>query len=937
MCTPTPTPMQQVRYEGVTDFEVVLKSGVTVDGTLLPERDTAVVVHGDGAISLNAEDGSVIRNDTWPAVDIASTSGSVNVRVDAVYGGFAGIAAVAGGDVNVWANHVEGDFAILANSLGGNVTVDVASVYSGPGGAGVWADTTAGNVLILAGEVLSEGDFGKGLYASSENGSVAIEAGYIRAEGIGALGVLAESWENGNVVVDVDTVAAAGEGSVGIIAAAGAGDVAITANWVSSQGHDGLGIGAFAFNGDVFVDAEGVATDGDFARGIDIGAFGDVAVRNGSVFTTGVSADAVSVETVGDVGVQSQRLATYGNDSYGLRVLTSGNVAVDVDEITTFGERSAGLQVTTGNGDITARVGRVHTLATTGDWFAVGLSAWAGDATLIIDEEVRADSGYAVTMASLTGGAGISVAEGAHVYGQAVAIDSATATGTRIDIAGVVESGAGPVIKVSGNDWGDGAADIRVGATGVLRGRMELSRGDDNLANAGTFETSGVSVFGEGGDRFTNLGSIVLQGEGTAIRLAELERFENAGRVSLANGRTGDVFAVDGTVHGVPGGVLAIDVDIDDKTVDRIEVGGLSGTNALELELAGQGSLLGLSGIRVLTSDSAQNGSELVLADTSRNVGFIGFNLKYDGLASWTLESDLADAAYLAAAVPSGVRDLWRQGTQAVSTHLAVTDARADTDGVWFQLVGGDFEGNSHLSHARGSRELEWQGTHNGIQLGAETSFGDWRVGVTGGYGRATMDLGADGETRLDSINAGAYARYWKAGWFAGAVVRGERVDLETDWQSIGLADQGDGSAVGIELEAGHRFTMSRAWIEPLVRVSWIDVQLPEQHGQSGEIRWEDSALSTGELGLRMGVQGWRDLRPYASMSIAREFGNGDATVYDIGADTVRVSDEGGRTFGRFAGGAEWSLGRVDLYAEIEARVGDMEGVGGRLGARISF
>ena len=41
--------------------------------------------------------------------------------------------------------------------------------------------------------------------------------------------------------------------------------------------------------------------------------------------------------------------------------------------------------------------------------------------------------------------------------------------------------------------------------------------------------------------------------------------------------------------------------------------------------------------------------------------------------------------------------------------------------------------------------------------------------------------------------------------------------------------------------------------------------------------------------------------------------------------------------FGRFAGGAEWSIGRVDLYGEIEARVGDMEGVGGRIGARIRF
>jgi len=49
------------------------------------------------------------------------------------------------------------------------------------------------------------------------------------------------------------------------------------------------------------------------------------------------------------------------------------------------------------------------------------------------------------------------------------------------------------------------------------------------------------------------------------------------------------------------------------------------------------------------------------------------------------------------------------------------------------------------------------------------------------------------------------------------------------------------------------------------------------------------------------------------------------------------VADEGDRSFGRFAGGVEWTIGRVDLYGEIEARVGDMEGTGGRLGARFRF
>lgn len=938
VCEPRGEPVPDVHYVGVSDFELVLKKGFNVDGNLMLEGNSAVILYGEGAVTLTAEDGTSIRaHDGWPAVDVVSNSGPVTVRVDEVIGGNVGVAATANGDVNVWANHIEGDVAVDAVSLGGNITVDVASVQGrNVGGAGVLATTEVGNVTIRAGQAMTQGDYGRGLSATTHDGSVAIEAGFVMTEGVNSVGVWAESWGNGDVAVDVETVSANGEGSAGILAGAGFGDVAIKSGWVSAMGAYGVGIGAFAFNGDAFVDVEGVGTDGEFTRGIDISAFGEVGVRNGSVFTTGASADAINVETVADVGVESQRLTTYGNDAYGLRVLTSGDIAIDVGEITTFGERSSALHAASGSGDISARVGRVTTHATTGEWFAIGLSAWDGNASLLVEQEVRAESGYAITMGSLTGRATIGVAEGATVYGQAVAIDTATSAGTRIDIAGTVQSGTGPVIKVAGNDWGDGAADIRIGSTGTVRGRLDLSGGNDVLANGGMFVSSGTSTFDEGDDRFANVGQVVLQEGATFMALEGLEQFDNAGRVALTNGRTGDVFTMDGTLHGA-GGTLAVDLDVASLKADRIDVGALSGTNALELDLLGRGPLLGISGVQVLTSQGAQTGNELVLAEGSRNVGFVGFRLAYDGLASWTLESDLADEAYLAAAVPAGVRDVWRQGMQSVSTHLTATHDDTDASGVWFQAIGGDFEGTSHLSHALGSRELEWQGNHEGLQIGAEMTIGNWRAGVTGGFGKATMDLGGAEDTQIDSINGGLYARYADDGWFVNAVMRGGRIDVETNWNSIGLQAEGDGSAIGYEVEGGRRFTLSRMWIEPNVRIAYVDVSLPDQDGASGDVHWEDSAVSTGELGLRIGTDGWNGVRPYASMSIAREFGGKDETLYSLGFDTVRVSDEGERAFGRFAGGAEWTIGRVDLYGEIEARVGDMEGTGGRIGARVRF
>lgn len=929
-----------LNYTGVSDFELRLREGFVVDGNLLPEGDTAVVLYGEGDVSLFAEDGTIIQaHYAWPAIDVVSGSGAVDVRVDQVFGGSVGVAALAAGDVSIWANYVDGVVAIDAYSQGGNVLVDVADVQAwGMLASGVTAVTERGDVTILAGASIVEGDFSTGLQAVSLDGSVAIEAGFIRAEGLGSLAVLAQSWDGGDVMVDVGTAVALGEGSAGVVAAAGFGDVGVRAGWIGASGSYGLGLGVFAFEGSAFVDVENMGTDGDFTRGMDIGARYDVHVNNGSVFTSGYGADAINIETTGIVSVQSGRLTTYGDESTGLRVLTGGDILVNIDEIETYGVRSSAMQLSTDTGDITARVGNVYSRATSGDWYGIGISSSFGMARLLVDGAVRVDSGYAITAGSWFGQAHVRVNAGASVYGETTAIDAATALGTRIDIAGTVSSGRGPVIQIRGTDEGDGAADIRLASTGQLHGWLDLSGGDDVVSNAGEFITSGTSQFGAGQDQFLNTGRVRLTDYANFAHLQGLERFENAGLLTLANGSAGDVFAIDGTLHGAQGGRLVVDLEVDGFATDRIVVGALSGRNELSLAFVGSGSLLGLDGVQVLSSGASQNGDELVLAAGSRNRGFIGLELDYDGFGNWRLESDLADAAYLAGAVPAGARELWRQGAQAVTSHLDATGAQADAHGAWLQVLGGDFDGKSEFSHAQGRRNLDWQGSHQGVQAGWETTLGNWRAGVTAGMGEADMDLGGAEQTRLDSVNAGIYARYRKDGWFAGAQLRGERFDLDSDWASIGLEDSGSGSAIGLQLEGGRRFEVAAVWIEPSLRLSWVDLSLPALDGAGGEVHWQAGTGGAGELGLSVGLsEGWRGLRPYASMSISREFGGGDATRYDTGFDDVVVDQAGGRSFGRFAAGLQWNIGPAALYGEVDARTGDIEGSTARLGVRVNF
>jgi outer membrane autotransporter protein len=256
------------------------------------------------------------------------------------------------------------------------------------------------------------------------------------------------------------------------------------------------------------------------------------------------------------------------------------------------------------------------------------------------------------------------------------------------------------------------------------------------------------------------------------------------------------------------------------------------------------------------------------------------------------------------------------------------------------QAVGSDLDSRTDLSHAQDSRTLEWNGSHQGVQFGAEKSFGGWQIGVTGGYGTAELGFGRDENSEFDVLNAGLYAGYAADGWFGGAMLRADLIDVESNWASIDLEDGGNGSAIGFELEGGYRADLGGLWVEPALRLAWVNVSLPDQESVNGAISWEDGSAFTGEAGLRLGAKpGWLGLpvRPFLAMSVAREFGAGDETVFDLRTEEVVVTAEDGRTWGRFGGGLAFTAGPLDLYTEVDARFGDIEGVSGLVGARWRF
>lgn len=962
VCEPGDQPYSNIRYEGVTDLEVVLESGVTVDGSTGGLGEPAVLVAGSGDISLFAEDGTLILGGESPALEALST-GSVNVRADQVIGAGVGISAGAAGDVTVAANYVEGVNGVDASSESGAITIDVG-VAAGVGGRGISATTfgagpigisagaaygvgesaTAiyanaagvGDVGIAAQEVNAIGDLATGVWAQSTTGDVRIDVAQTRAEGVGALGILGLS-ESGAVDINAGVVSTSGDYSIGI-AGLSTGDVTINADYVFADSFDGRAIVAASELGAISIDVLGVGASGTASKAVLVESLGDVSVvARDYAGTFGDFAEAIYVVTSGNVVIDANRVYTYGQGSNA--ILAIGQTAtIDVDTIETF---STALNAST-IGDLDVEVGTVTTVGADPEYYGMGLFSDQGNVSLTVREGATSEVSEAIRAFARLGDVTINIAEDAVVSGGTSAIRAGSAELTRIDIAGTVRSGSGPVIDIRDNEFGvEGDSDIRIASSGTVLGRLSFLGGDDVLTNAGRFLTAGESQFGGGADRIVNSGLIALQDKAaTSIVLSGLERLENSGVVSLANGRTGDTLALSGTLAGAAGSELAVDLDIEGGTTDLIEVGDLAGTNALRLNIVGRGTGLGIDGLRVLSSAGDETGGELSLDPESVNRGFIRFDLVYDGQDSWRLDSDLNDVAYLGGAMAAGVRDLWHLGADALSAHRLATRGDDSAGGVWMQAVGSDVDSRTDLSHAQGSRTLEWNGEHQGVQFGAEKSFGGWQVGVTGGYGTAELGFGQDENSKFDVINAGLYAGYSADGWFGGAMLRADLIDVESNWASVDLEDGGNGSAIGFELEGGYRADLGGLWVEPALRLGWVNVSLPDQESVNGDIRWEDGSAFTGEAGLRVGAQpGWLPIpvRPFLAMSIAREFGAGDETVFDLRTEEVVVEAEDGRTWGRVGGGLAFTAGRLDLYGEVDGRFGDIEGVSGVVGARWRF
>ena len=185
---------------------------------------------------------------------------------------------------------------------------------------------------------------------------------------------------------------------------------------------------------------------------------------------------------------------------------------------------------------------------------------------------------------SANGATSITTGIASRTFGEERGIQAYGRTGTTIRNFGSITAGlANDRLAIDAA----GAATALYNA-GRIEGRIALTANADTVTNRGLFTTAGINDL-RGGDVFLNQGGTVsLLGTATEAHFSGLERFENAGLVTMSNGRVGDRIVISGATPGsasfqvVNGGRLAVDVSpggADVLVVDGAITG--TGTNSI--------------------------------------------------------------------------------------------------------------------------------------------------------------------------------------------------------------------------------------------------------------------------------------------------------------------------------------------------------------------
>jgi subtilase-type serine protease len=202
------------------------------------------------------------------------------------------------------------------------------------------------------------------------------------------------------------------------------------------------------------------------------------------------------------------------------------------------------------------------------------------------------------------------------------------------------------------------------------------------------------------------------------------------------------------------------------------------------------------------------------------------------------------------------VRDVLNERLRQAEGLSSSPDIKADEGGAWAQLLGA-------WDHASGDANATgFQASTYGVLLGLDSAFADdWRLGISTGYTRTSLDGGYDSSADSDNYHLGAYGgkQFGDLALRVGGSYTWHRINTS---RSVYYGSHADSAAAKysarteqVFAEAG--YSVKGAWLnlEPFANLAYINFQnngIAEDGGAAalrGDRQHTDATVST--LGLR--------------------------------------------------------------------------------------
>lgn len=653
---------------------------------------------------------------------------------------------------------------------------------------------------------------------------------------------------------------------------------------ITTQGNYGSGLWLPSNNSRADLKNSTIETFGTSGVGIDNHG-GKVTMDGGGVITHGTSSHALyaSADTSNSSGVEFDvkgvQIETFGRGSMGALARKSGaKISVSDSHIVTHGDSAHGL-FASGRG--------VSVALTDSDLLTEGASAYG----LSISNNAT----------SSLQGSGLKTS-GAEAHG---IVSFATGAGVVNDVevnASQIETQDGVGILVNGGGLSSRFTDSRLeartagepgialwitdGEDGVLAGNVQLdavrsSLVGDVVVDAGTLQLnlSDHSALQGAiqGKQQSALLSIDDSSFWTLTDDSTLSQLNNAGVVEFAEPGLAGAFKqlrVAGDLSG--DGYYIMNTDLGQQSGDRLLVGGqVTGQN--QILVRNTGSEPGASGQLLTLVESAGGPGSFSLANAGGVVdaGTYRYALQGDAQSG---DWDLVNVGRNQALKPG--KDNLSTGASAAINSSAIATLRGTWDAERATLVqrvgelrqgsGGQglwirgFGQKQSLDNGVGRDfSQQVQGTQLGIDTRIGTGQGAWVVGGLAGYSRTDRDFKSEGDGKLDSYHAGAYATYLDdSGWYADSLLTlnrwSTRLDLRgTDGAKVSGHSRSHGA--GVSVEAGKQISLDDGWfVEPQVQLSALYVAADSYRLSNGLHVDAGDGLSTQ---MRAGARTGRSLQ----------------------------------------------------------------------------